>query len=407
MKTNGRLTRYIWAATAAPFLTFLAIAMAGFVLEELFRLTNAIVVEKGPPAAIIRMMFYLTPEYLAQALLISFLLGVLTAFHRLNQENALASFYSSGVSLRRMATPVIQLAALLMAAMLIIAGVLQPIGAYEFEKTGYLVKHGAYGLPVKAGETMEFDDGLSMLVGAVDRKTGGLKRVLIEQCAKDKSCVTTTAERGLLKPTLTAGNYTLFLVNGRQIRLDAHKKVSGALNFAKLTYPAKLQSVSQFRQPGERAKETTLLGLWRAIRDNASSPQRSHRYGARLHAITIQSLAFFPFGVLGVVLGVAEGRRHIYAILTALLVFIGFVQGLNGAELEVGNSASPWLAMWPAFAIFVALSFALLHLISERSGALSRALNLGKFCAPHIRRLKQAMGMFNLAKVIRNICLAR
>lgn len=95
-----QIDRHVLAAILGPCTIIFAIALAGLVLEETIRLANAILEDQAPADALIGMLLYLLPEYVALSLPVSFLLGVFFGFRMLNLQNTLAIYYSGGALLR-------------------------------------------------------------------------------------------------------------------------------------------------------------------------------------------------------------------------------------------------------------------------------------------------------------------
>lgn len=330
-----RVDRLILSNICRPFVFIYFIALAALALEQSVRLTNVLVDEKGPPAAIVQMLVSVLPEYCAQALQLGFFFAILIAFRTMNKEGALTTFHAAGQSFARLLTPVLILSLLFGSAYLFTAGILQPRGEYRFEKTGYYLSHGAYGPPHHDRTWLNIGDGTSVLAQAVDRNTESLFGVFIEQRRTDGSIIATSAKRGRLTRSAIGAGYVLSLRDGRQLINGPAGGRIGEMEFETLTLPIQGPKITEFRAFGSRAKETGLLELFQNSFSREASPNtdRPLRFRLRLAAILAHGLGFIPFAVIAAALGsMSSPRGRDCSLLFGAAIFLSYIQFAGSAE---------------------------------------------------------------------------
>ena len=367
---NGfKLRRYILSAVTPPFLMSLVIAVLLLLLEQMLRLFNVILVEQGPVAVVWKMLLNLLPEYLGLAIPIGFLIGVILGFRRLSQSNALDAMYAAGYSLRRAMNPIFAMSFLLMAATIGVIGFIQPYTAYDFERLGFLLQHGAFGLKIKSGRFLQIDENTAIKIAHVDPSGSNYGGIFLERCQKGRDCIITTAASAqwVFSPSgdrLSA----LRLFNGRQVNLSDPAAPKGVLSFAAIDISIAPPRTPPFRRLGEISDETPLPAL---ARSTFSGPATAGYFEnrAQFHWILLQGLAFLAIPFLGAVSGITAKRRsgHV-AMAGALLVLIGYIQLLKAGELRAASGDSPWLIMWPGFFLLFLGSLAAFYFAAEKPG---------------------------------------
>ncbi len=360
-----RVDRLILSNICRPFVFIYFVALAALALEQSVRLTNVLVDEKGPPAAIFQMLVAVLPEYCAQAMQLAFFFAILIAFRTMNKEGALTSFHAAGQSFARLLSPALILSFILGSAYLFTAGVLQPRGEHRFEKTGYYLSYGAYGPPLQAGVWLDIGDGTSFFSQAADRNTGNLSGVFIEQRRTDGTIIATSAKRGRLpRPRLGAG-YMLSLRDGRQLLTGPTGARIGEMEFETLTLPLKGPTIAEFRVFGSRAKEIGLLKLVQKSFSREASPDTDpvSRFRLRLAALLAHGVSFIPFAVIAAALGsMSAPRGRDYSLLFGAAIFLSYIQFAGAAE-HSDFAGLEKLAL--AFALLAATAIALAYRASQ------------------------------------------
>src|SRR5690349_7716470 len=105
--------RYMLKRVLGPLAAAIVIGMAALLLERLIRLLDLFANRGGPLTLILKMLGNLVPHYLGIALPAAFFVGILYATLRLSNDSELDVMRASGLSLRRLAAPMLLVAVLL------------------------------------------------------------------------------------------------------------------------------------------------------------------------------------------------------------------------------------------------------------------------------------------------------
>lgn len=367
-----KIDRYIIGSVLRPGAAAYAIALACLSLEQSVRLTNVLVEQKGPAKAVVQMLLNILPEYFAQGLQLGFFVGVLFGFRRLARENAIATLYSAGLPLRRLIAPVLGLALIAGLLSLLTTGLLQPRGEYLFAKTGKLLSQGAFGVPLRPKHWLKIDGETGLYFDEISQSGRRMKKIFIEQRRPNGSKLAISARDGVILSSNPIEGYRLELKNGRQIVQGEDGKISGVLDFKNFKFTLHGPEISAFREPGQRAKESDLITLWRkAYGDDGAKINNRLAFQLRFNAILIYALAFAPMTLIGAALGSrASLRSNDLTIPIGAAIYIVFIQTIGAAEQA---SLPPLVTMWPAF---VALCLASILLLRTTSSNRRRALRI-------------------------------
>src|SRR5574338_614258 len=120
------IDRYMLKRVTWPLAAAILIGMAALLLERLIRLLDLFANRGGPLTLIMKMLGNLVPHYLAIAMPAAFFVGVLYATLRMSNDSELDVIRGSGVSLMRIAAPIMLMAGVLTIAAALIIGFLQP-----------------------------------------------------------------------------------------------------------------------------------------------------------------------------------------------------------------------------------------------------------------------------------------
>ena len=145
------IDRYVLKRVSWPLAGAILIGMAALLLERLIRLLDLFANRGGPLTLILRMLGNLVPHYLAIAIPAAFFVGILYATLRMSNDSELDVMRASGLSLRRLAAPMMAMAVVLTIASAIILGFLQPYTRYAYRALVYLVTETSWNSAIERG----------------------------------------------------------------------------------------------------------------------------------------------------------------------------------------------------------------------------------------------------------------
>lgn len=198
-----RFDRYILGEVMSPFLGGLAFFTFVFLMTQILRLADFFIVHGVPGPILLKMLFLLALSFMPLALPIAFLISILIGFGRLSVDSELVAFKASGISIWRMALPVISLGMVVVFLSLALNVSWVPWGQRQFKSTLVKVGNTKVVSSIKEGTfTTGFFD-LLIFADKVDSKTKKMQNVFIFDERQPKNPLTVVASTGELLPVQT------------------------------------------------------------------------------------------------------------------------------------------------------------------------------------------------------------
>lgn len=225
------LYKYIVKETLGPFLFSLFIFTGLLFLGRILKLVDLVVNKNIPIGDTILLFTYVIPSFLEIAIPMALLIGILLAFGRLSADSELIVIRASGVSIRKLALPLIFIAAVTSIFSLILSFWVRPWANYHLGQGLFEIAKIKAASGISPGIFNDFGP-LTIYAETVDESTGKLSNVLISDrrdpensrnfLAKHGQIISDEAQRTLslqlYDGSIQEGsglnfNYTLFQVN--------------------------------------------------------------------------------------------------------------------------------------------------------------------------------------------------
>lgn len=219
-----KIDRYLLTEVMGPFFGGLVFFVFLFLMFQMLRLADFFIVHGAPFLTLLKLTGLLTLTFIPTALPIAFLISILMAFGRLSSDSELVAMKACGMSLLRLATPVLAFAALVSAFSLTLNLEWVPWSQRAFKSTLLKVSNTKAVSSIKEGTfTSGFFD-LLVYADKVDSQTNRLYRVFIYDERDAKNPMTIVAQTGEIVPvanTSELGNSILLrLYHGSIYRND-------------------------------------------------------------------------------------------------------------------------------------------------------------------------------------------
>jgi len=362
--------RYVVRLTLWPLLGTLAVAAMLLTLDKMLNLFDFVVSEGGPVSVVWRMLANLLPEYLALAIPIGLLLGILLAFRKLALSSELDALRSAGMSYGRLLRVPYLFAGALLALNLFIVGYVQPKARYAYEGLRFELRSGALGASVRVGEFAEFGRRMTLRVeGSAD---GGRRLSGLFMHAEDKNGhrLAVTASEGTFLSSDDPDTIILRLRDGRLVHNEAGWTSPRVLSFTRYDLPIDLPRIESFRGRGDKKFELTIPELVRVGKDPAASPAERNSSRANFHFRLVEVATVLLIPLLAVALAVPPKRSA-----SALGIFLGIVMlvamhKVNQYAEDMGalGRIDPLIALWTPFVLFAGLVIYMFHVLAHRPG---------------------------------------
>ena len=231
-----RLERYVLGEHLLPFLLGFSVVTLVIILDFLFDYLD-LIVGKGIPPMIVLKLFLLALGWIT---VLSFPCGVLVAclmtFGRLAQDNEITALRACGVHLGRILLPVLLGAAGLAGLLTLFNNYVLPETNHAFATLSLAIHRKAPTAVIREGVFNNDFPDKSLLVGAVNNRTGGLKDITLYDFSGGDIPVTVLARRGQLRWSEDGSTLRLDLEDGeihevptegdarqyRRLRFDHH-----------------------------------------------------------------------------------------------------------------------------------------------------------------------------------------
>lgn len=340
------IDRYLVRLILTPFAATLLIFTCLLLLIRMAELLNYVIAEGGSFLTLARLLVFLVPQYFALALPVGLLTGVVLAFRGLALAGEWDALLAGGVSTGRLLLAPFLFSVAVAAAVFVIAGFLQPLSLYGYEKLRFHLQNGGDGVAVAAGEFKELGEGI--VVRARESYSGGtdLRGVFIS-VKNVRGATVFTAERAVL----AGGRVTLF--EGRVIRFGEH--LDGAA-FSSYEIPIAMPPPPAFRARGNHERELLLTELFSADAD-AGDDAVMAGVARRL----AQTAAVLALPMLGIALARPPRRgKGAEGLFVALGLFIIFNEvSLFGERLGFSDQAPPVMPQAAALGVFALVAVVL------------------------------------------------
>lgn len=361
------IDRYMLTRVGLPLFGATSIALAALLMERLIRLLDLFANKGGPIVLILQMLVNLTPHYLAIALPVALFVGTLYAAMRLSGDSELDALRGSGMSLLRIATPVLILAFFMSLLCLYILGYLQPYTRYTYRALVYLVTETAWDSALERGAFFSGFDGKTILIGDIYDQGRALSKVYIYEKEGTKQ-ISTTAETGRLVRDPQQLSLRLHLIDGVRVEADAPGNAQ-AVRFNEIEIPLNNKSPDPFRERGDKESELNLSELLKSYFTGVPETDPNDTK-AEIHRRLVQSISVLFLPLLAFPIGVSSRRTaKTTRVLFGSLLMIFYYQIIQfGQSLVENGKLAPSLALWVPFVIFSISSLWLFYQANTKPG---------------------------------------
>jgi lipopolysaccharide export system permease protein len=380
MPTMTIIDRYILGRVIRPVAMALLVAFVVLLIERMLHLISLIFGASGPLKIALLFIGYLVPRYLAAAVPVSLLLGIVFAFTALRRDGEVDALRATGSSLFRQTRPLLAAAVLVAAIQAAVLGFLNPYSRYAYEALLFDLRNTATQALIQTGVFSRIDD-TTFLVQGVQPDGSGFASVFIYEGDPEGRTSAIAANGGSLVRAEGGSAPVLRLFNGVQItedrRPEADTNVS-VLRFRELRKPLNKENRVLFRPRGSHEREMTIVELWRE-RDTPPQGIRSSDLIAEAHGRIVRVLSNLFLPLLGVWLAFGRPRsERFYGVAASVLIVVVYDQILDFGENAVeAGKISPFVGLWLPFLTACLLSvllFARADLTVPRGGAALRPL---------------------------------
>jgi len=351
----GTLERYLLRQITTTTLVMVALGLVILLIERMLRLLDLVANPDRIFSYVGQMLVLLIPHFLGVALPAAFFFGILLTFNRLKRDNEMEVALTSGRGLHEMLRPVMAMAFVMLAIAVLNSGFLQPFARYAYRSVKFAVAHATLSAAVRDG-TFIHVSGMTFLAENAQIGEDGLylSKIFVYEEKPDGSAFMTTGKQGLLRQGEDDSGSILSLLDGMRAEIRPDGSGAGIVSFAGFDWPIIDSGDGRFRTRGRDERELTLPELWYALLNPPPRPRPAEIRG-EFHGRLVLIVSMLLLPLLAVPLALGGGpRRQTFSIILGLLVLIVYQKLLTfGEAMTSRNMASPWLALWGPFAVFL------------------------------------------------------
>lgn len=360
------IDRYMLKRVCWPLAGAIVIGMAALLLERLIRLLDLFANRGGPLTLILKMLGNLVPHYLAIAIPAAFFVGILYATLRLSNDSELDVMRASGLSLRRLAAPMLVMAVVLTVASAIILGFLQPYTRYAYRALVYLVTETSWNSAIERGAFFSGFGGKTILIGDIADGGRTLRRIFIQETDEKGNNIALTAQTGELRNDPGTFSLTLILRDGVRVDSKPDGTDGKASTFRESSLPLEVVAPEPFRTE-RKESELSLSQLVRAHVEEWPGLGRDDVLAEINYRIT-RTLTVLFLPLLAIPMGLTSRRQPTSVrIVVGIAILIVYYQMLNfGKDMAENGRVSSFVALWVPFLVFSMGSTYLFHVANSR-----------------------------------------
>lgn len=350
------LDRYVLRETIGPMAFGLALLTFALVAGRLLKLIEMIVNHGVSLGAVFELVGYIMPGFLELTFPMAVLLGVLLGFGRMSGDRELTAARACGISLYRLAAPVLVMALVACALSSWLAFVVRPWANANLRQTLYQLTRTKASAGLKEKVFNKNFPGLVVYVDRIDPSDDSLGGVLISDARNPQQQSTIIAHRGLLVPDERQEIITLRLLDGSIFGVDAQSNATHVTSFRiyDLTiHPGEV--LGRIQHDPEEMNYPELTGVIAARRRAGQRDYLAETELARKYTVPLATLLF---AMLGVPLGLRPargGQSERFGVSIAL--FFGYYTLMRaGQALAERGSLNAFIAMSMPDLIFAVLA---------------------------------------------------
>lgn len=357
----GLITSYLMRETARPLAFSLMITLVAMLLERTLRLLEMLTSHGGPLELVFRLTINLLPHYLGLALPATFFISLFVVISKFDANNELITISGTGLSLYRIARPLVMAGIVFAFISIALFGYVQPFSRYLYREIMHVATTTAWNATLNERVFAKLGDGLTIYADDVDATGRRLEGIFIRE-VRDDTEILTTARSGAMLLDDTRNRLQLVLRQGERTTIKKNTATM-TVNFSSVAFGRDFAiDAAPFRPRGKDGRELTLTELWRL---SAETPPGEVRSGlsAEFHTRIVRAASLPLLPLLAMAMGIASQRASRATGIAAgglILVLYHHMIQLGGSLVERGMFSAV-TAIWLPFALFAGLCLFSFH----------------------------------------------
>lgn len=360
------LRNHILKELTGPFILSLIIFTFVLLMGNLVQLAE-LVINKGVGVTyVVRLFIYLIPYLACYTIPMSILTSTLLVFGRFSADNEVTAMRANGVSLYKIAAPLLVVGLLISLASVILNDKILPRAHFASRRT---IKEIGFKRPTAYLEPgtfiKNFEKYIIFIYGINQNK---LTNVRIYEPREGKAARTIIAESGELISVPERNAIKLKLING----ISDEPNPKDPKNFYKLNFKTYYLTLDLSEQNnasiGKKPKDMTIRELKKEIRKLEIMSIDANPLLTEIHKKIVLSFASLAFVLIGFPLGIItrRGERSITFGLSLGVIIVYYLLLAGGEALSLRGLCSPAIGVWFGTLLLIGAGAILTYRMVER-----------------------------------------
>jgi lipopolysaccharide export system permease protein len=300
------IDRYVAREVLAPFAVGVGLLTFALVTGRLLKLSDMVVNHGVSLGEVMRIVGYIMPAFLELTFPMAVLLGVLMGFGRMSSDQEMIAARACGVSLYRLAIPVLGVALMVYAISSYFAFSLRPWANSNLRQKLYELSQTRTSAGLKEKIFNSNFPGLVVYIDQMSDADSSLNGVLISDARDPHQQNTIVAKHGILIPDPHGTSITLRLFDGSVFGVEAKSDATHVTSFK--TYDLSVNPEGSLGVSDQDPGEMTYPQLRATIAAAKASGKRNYDAETELAGKFTVPFATMLFALLGVSLGLKPAR---------------------------------------------------------------------------------------------------
>jgi lipopolysaccharide export system permease protein len=344
-----------------PFVLGVGLFTFALVSGRLLKLTEMVVNRGVTLSDVLALIGFIMPGFLELTLPMALLLGVLMGFGRMSGERELTAARACGISLYRLAAPVMVFALVIYALSSWLAFSVRPWANANLSERLFEITRTGSTAALKEKVFNHDLPGLVVYADHISNRDSSLRGVLISDARNRGQQNTIIAKRGLLLPDERNRTITLRLFNGSVFGVDSPNDSKNVTSFR--VYDLSIRPEAELGMLRLDPEAMSYGQLKRAIAQGIAAGKPDFDAETEMAGKFTIPLASLLFGLLGVSLGLKPARGGQSERLgVSIGLFFVYYMLMHAGEILAGRGMlNAYLAMGIPDAVFAVLALWLFY----------------------------------------------
>jgi lipopolysaccharide export system permease protein len=362
------IDRYVAREVIAPFAVGVGLLTFALVTGRLLKLTEMVVNHGVTVGEVMRLIAYIMPAFLELTFPMAVLLGVLMGFGRMSGDQEMTAARACGISLYRLAIPVMGVAILVYALSSYFAFSLRPWSNTKLREKLYELSQTRTSAGLKEKIFNSNFPGLIVYIDGTSNTDSSFKGVMISDARDPHQQNTIIAKRGVLMPDPAGKTITLRLYDGSIFGVESTTDATHVTSFK--IYDLSVNPEESLGITDQDPGEMSYAELRTEIARSRAAHKPNHDAETELAGKFTVPFATLLFALLGVSLGLkpARGGHSERFGVSVALFFLYYSLMRVGETLAQRGKLNAWIAMSIPDLVFTVLAIWLFYrAASDRS----------------------------------------